>query len=275
MANDLLTTAIREAGLTRSQLADLAEVDPKTVDRWCTGRVPQPRYRTAVAHQLGVPETDLWPDTVNARGKDGLEEITGAWARRDEKDVPDWRALLRTAEQQVDLIGYSLLSVLEIRGALKALTAKAAGGVPVRVAVADPDTDHVLAADLASRHPGRLTARIRTAREKLLQASLSGGVEVRQHRVATSHTILRFDDQLLVTIHLYGTPGIQAPVLHLRRDRDYGIFDQLARHIEDIWTTATPIQPGIPQTAPEPAAPQRSGADELLDRLEQTWRPEH
>ena len=272
MTNDLLITAIRNAGLTRAQIADAAGVDPKTVDRWITGRVPHPKYRAAVVRELGVPEAEIWPDTVRARGR--LEEIAGAWARRDDNDLPDWRALLREAEQQVHLIGYSLLSVLEARGGLKALTAKAADGVPVRVAVADPDTEHVLAADLAGRQAGRLTARIRTAHEKLLQAAVPAGVEVRQHRVASSHTILRFDDQLLLTIHLHGTPGFQAPVLHLKRDRDYGIFDQLTRHVEDVWTAATSIRPDTTADVPEPAtAPARSGAEDLLDRLERTWRP--
>ena len=80
---------------------------------------------------------------------------------------------------------------------------------------------------------------------------------------------------MLLTIHLHGTPGFQAPTLHLRRQRDYGIFDQIARHLEDVWATGKRLpahaseEPHL-QKAP---LPQKSAADELLDRLETTWRP--
>ena len=276
MANDLLTAAIRDAGLTRDQIAQEAQVDPKTVDRWIAGRTPHPRYRAALAQALGVSETDIWPEVARPRGRTGLDEIAGAWARRDEKDIPDWRALLRSAEHHVDLIGYSLMTIIEKRGTLKTIVEKAGGGVPVRIAVADPDTDYVLTADLAGRQPGRLKSRIRTATDQLQKIAHQRGVEIRQHQVATSHTILRFDEHMLLTIHLHGTPGFQAPTLHLRRQRDYGIFDQLARHIEDIWATGKPLAhqaADTAQPAPVPQVSQKSPADELLDRLETTWRP--
>jgi hypothetical protein len=38
---------------------------------------------------------------------------------------------------------------------------------------------------------------------------------------------------LLLTIHLNGVPGFQASVLHLRREFDHGVFDQLAVHYEE------------------------------------------
>ena len=275
MANDLLTAAIHAAGLTRDQVADAAQVDPKTVDRWIAGRVPHPRYRSVLASALGVTETELWPDAARRRGRDGLEEIAGAWARRNDNDAPDWRALLRSAERQVDLVGYSLMSVIETRGALGALTQKASAEVPVRIAVTDPDCDHVLAVDLAGRQPGRLKSRIRSAHAELAPLALQG-VQVRQHQVATCHTILRFDDDMLLTIHLRGVPGFQAPTLHVRRQRDYGIFDQLAGHLEDVWSTGKPLRTTTAdeiQPVALPAAPQKSPADQLLDQLENTWRP--
>lgn len=274
MANDLLIAAIHRAGLTNNDVADVAQVDPKTVERWISGRVPHPRYRSVLANHLVVDEAELWPDTARARGRRGLEEITGAWARRDEKDAPDWRALFRGAEQHVDLIGYSLLSVIEARGALKALAGKAADGCQIRIAVADPDADHVLAADLRQRPAGRLAARIRTSQERLLTLAGQPGIELRQHQVASSHTILRFDDELLLTIHLAATPGLHAPLLHLHRERDYGIFDQLARHVEDVWETARPLHGAAGETAAAPPAkPEPSGADQLLDKLDNVWRP--
>ena len=276
MVNDLLTAAIRAANLDQHQLADVAGVDPKTVERWISGRVPHPRHRAVIVREVGVEEAQLWPDTARVRGRSGMEEITGAWARRDERDVPDWRALMRAAEDRVDLIGYSLLSVLEARGATAALAAKAADGVPVRVAIADPDSPHAQAADRLQRPAGRVIARVQSARERLRQLASEPGVEVREHRLPTSHTILRFDDQLLLTIHLAGTPGFQAPLLHLHRERDYGIFDQLTKHVEDVWQNSHAIAApsGAAGTKPEASATTSStGADAILDQLDKVWRP--
>ncbi len=86
VANHALRQAIREAGLSKDRLAELLDVDAKTVDRWITpGRLPRARNRSALAELLGRPEADLWPeealegrhraamDAVGAR-MDALEE---------------------------------------------------------------------------------------------------------------------------------------------------------------------------------------------------------
>lgn len=273
MANDLLIDAIRKAGLTNDQVADRCGVDPKTVSRWISGRVPHPRYRSILTRELGVAEDEIWPDAARRRGRADLEEITGAWARRSDASVPDWRALLKAATTQVDLLGYSLASVLGARGALPAIERAAASGVRVRICVADPDADFVLAAGLAQRSAGRLPERVRATIERLSELEQHAALVVRRHAIATVHTILRFDDTMLLTIHLHGIPGFDASALQLQRRRDYGIFDQLAGHFEAVWASATPLPARGPTAAATRPAPTVSGADALLDRLEERWRP--
>lgn len=46
---------------------------------------------------------------------------------------------------------------------------------------------------------------------------------------------------MFVTPHLYGLKGYRAPLLHLRRSVDDGMFDGLLAHFERVWATATPI----------------------------------
>jgi hypothetical protein len=273
MANEPLHRAIAKSGHDLSEIATIAEVDEKTVRRWLEGRIPHPRHRFKVAHALAVGEHELWPDTRRTTNRDG--ELVGAFARRTDPDAPDWQALLRTAERQVDMLGYSLLHIAEARGVNKLLTGKAGDGVSVRIALADPTSGAALAADLAQQPPGRLIARIDTARDRLLPLLSEPGIELREHRVGTSHTILRVDEQLLLTVHLYGTPGFQAPLIHLRRERDYGLFDQFAKHFEDIWQHAQPIGARQPNDAtPAGAAkPGSTGAASILDRLDDVWRP--
>lgn len=120
------------------------------------------------------------------------------------------------------------------------LAARARDGCQVRTATLDPDTAIAELADREHRPPGRLTRRIQASHQQLLALHDPPRIEVCQHHVATSHTILRFDDTILLTIHLHGTPGFQAPLLHLQREHDYGILDQLAKHIDDTWQTAAP-----------------------------------
>jgi hypothetical protein len=172
------------------------------------------------------------------------------------------------------MLGYSLLHIAETRAINKLLTTKAQSGCPVRIAIAAPTSQAVLAADAAQRPPGRLAARIEQARERFAPLAAHAGIEVREHEVATSHTILRIDEQLLLTVHLYGTPGFQAPLLHMRRARDYYLFDQFAKHFEDVWQTAEPLAAihGHHPTA-QTASGGDDGASDPLADLDYVWRP--
>jgi len=273
MANDLLITAIRESGLDILEVADIAGADPRTVQRWLGGRVPHPRYRVKLAQALHLEEQQLWPETGRVRGKAALGEIAAAFPRRGDPDAPDWRALLRAAHQQVDLLGYSLADVTAAKQTVKLLSEKGGAGCAVRIAIANPNSDAVLAADAQQRPPGRLLARIRASHHHLFGLIGQTGVELRQHQVATSHTIQRFDDTMLLTVHLYGTPGLQAPVLQLRRELDYGLFDQFARHFEDVWQAAQPIGGQTAQTPASSEATDDAEREQFFDSLDRTWRP--
>lgn len=52
MPNERLRTALLEHGLTVDRLAETLDVDPKTVERWISGRLPYRRHRYAVAAEL-------------------------------------------------------------------------------------------------------------------------------------------------------------------------------------------------------------------------------
>jgi hypothetical protein len=272
--NQELRDALVDAGADPDWLADTVGVDIKTVRRWLDeDRTPHPRHRAAVARALKQDERLLWPKTRPRVERGALDEIAGAFARRSDPGAPDWLALLRRSEHQVDLLGYSLMSVAETRGINQMLIDKVAGSVPVRIMLADPDTPHVLGADQALRPAGRLVRRINGARNRL-EPLTAYGIQLRLHRVATSHTIVRVDEHLLATIHLYGTPGFQAPLLHLRRRGDYQLFDQLVTHYENIWATASPIgaAPGPAVTQPDAPNP-TDDRDAFLDSLDDVWRP--
>ena len=52
-----------------------------------------------------------------------------------------------------------------------------------------------------------------------------------------------FDDVMLVNTHVWGLSAFGAPVLHLRRLIEGGVFDTYAQSFEAVWSTATPAYP--------------------------------
>src|SRR5690242_19432086 len=65
MANERLRSAMLERGVTHAAMAEAVEVDPKSVERWVSGRTPYRRHRYAVAAFLEVDEGYLWPESLS------------------------------------------------------------------------------------------------------------------------------------------------------------------------------------------------------------------
>lgn len=61
------------------------------------------------------------------------------------------------------------------------------------------------------------------------------GVDFRVHGTSLYNSIFRYDDQMLVNQHLYGTYGYMAPILHLRKQSGSDLFDTYLRSFELIW----------------------------------------
>lgn len=120
------------------------------------------------------------------------------------------------------------------------LIAKAEQGCTVRIAVADPSSPILAARDAEEGLDGGLIHRVQTTLKHLCAVVESPLTEVRFHDVPMYNSVFRFDDQLLLTPHLYGRPGYQASMLHLRRIGSNGIFDNYVQHFDDVWNTATP-----------------------------------
>lgn len=60
----------------------------------------------------------------------------------------------------------------------------------------------------------------------------------RRHRVS----VFRFDDQMIVTPHVFRAHGYQHPTLHLRRLSPYGIFETFAEQFQQIWDTVREVE---------------------------------
>src|SRR5215207_5636846 len=123
------------------------------------------------------------------------------------------------------------------------LRGKAAAGCQIRIALVDPASPQLLERDAEELLDGGLVARVRTSLH-YLQEGLADceGVELGLYASPLYNSLFRFDDEMFVTPHLYGTIGYRAPLLHLRRLGAGGVFDTFAGHFEGLWATTTPLK---------------------------------
>jgi transcriptional regulator with XRE-family HTH domain len=241
--NERLRHALQEAGLDVDDVARAAGVSHRTVERWVAGRPPYPRHRHAIARLVNRDEAYLWPGVASHDpAASATAEIVNAYAHRSDVPAELWWDLLCGATRHIDFQAYALLHVPENHPRLiDLLREKASAGCDVRIAVADPDCANVADRDAEEGLGGALSARIRIALRYLEPLRDCPDAELRMHSVPMYNSVFRFDDDMFVTPHVYGRPGRLAPLLHLRRRREDGIFDNYLTHLEDVWATALPL----------------------------------
>lgn len=229
-----------------SALAAAVPVDVKTVERWLAGRVPHSRHRAAVAQVLERSEVHLWPAVRPSQFTTADSgEILAIYAHRSDLHTEEWWRLLSHAHEHIDLFAYALLFLPEAHPRLvELLREKAEAGVSIRIALADPEAAETRARSIEEQlGQGGMAGRIRNALLHFTPLRGLSGVEVRQYASPMYNSVFRFDQEMLVTPHLYGTPGYRAPLLHLQRGDTDGPFDQFAGHVERLWAISTPVWP--------------------------------
>lgn len=242
MGNERLHNAMAAANVTIEAAAVAAQVDVKTVQRWMHGRLPHPRNRWALCSLLKEDESYLWPESqsINEEGR-STDEIVAAYAHRIQLPLTTWRQLIRRATRTVDVLGYAILFLVEQNPDLVSrLQNRAATGSQVRIALGDPKSLQVRERDMEEHLDGGLPARINTALHYLQALSDCHNVSLHLYNAPLYSSIFRFDDQMLVTPHLYGGPGYASPILHLRRLSGEGIFSTFVTHFERVWAISTP-----------------------------------
>ncbi|MBO0610693.1 helix-turn-helix domain-containing protein [Myceligenerans salitolerans] len=240
--NNALRQVMEQRRMRASDLAALVGVNHKTVQRWLHGgRVPHHRTALEVADALGVALETLWPDTDEGPVP-VHSEVVALYPHRAAVPKPLWSDLIRSATTQIGLLAYASQFLPEENpGAIALLRQKARSGVRVRLVLADPDSPEAALRGAEERLGEALAARIRMALAHYRPLIGAPGVEFHQHRTTLYNSIFRFDDEMLVNQHVYGTYGYLAPILHLRRDPAHDMFDMYATSFERVWETSYPL----------------------------------
>lgn len=244
MANERLLAAMEQSDMSVKELATLTQKDPKTVSRWIGGRVPHPRQRYVVAKALSEDEEYLWPGASRRpeTHSSATGEVVATYPYRSDMSSQSWWKLISPAENQIDLLGYTLYFLaLDHPEFVATLQDKCENGCKVRAVIANPESEHVANRDREEREPITIRARIATTMKHFRSLRDCAGFEIRYQDAPLYNSVFRFDDQMLVTPHLFAVPGASAPLLHLRRLAPNGMFSRFSTHFENIWSSTTPI----------------------------------
>jgi hypothetical protein len=118
------------------------------------------------------------------------------------------------------------------------LARKAKAGVKVEILLGDPDSPQVSERGIEEGIGDAIPAKIRNVLTFYNRLRDTTGVAVRLHRTTLYNSIYRFDDEMLVNVHVYGFPAAHAPVLHLRRLAGGDLFDTYMESFDRVWSTA-------------------------------------
>jgi transcriptional regulator with XRE-family HTH domain len=239
-------------GIDVETLASRAGVDPKTVERWLSGRTPHTRHRWAAAALLREDETYLWPQASSLqRYADASNaELIKLYPHRSDVPAGLWWNLLTRARERIDVLAYAALFLPEQHlGLVKLLDEKCRRGCQVRIALGDPLSSKVAERGVEEQFGEGIVSRVKLALKHYDPLRSNPNASIRVHGTTLYNSIFRFDDEMLVNTHVWGLSAYGAPALHLRRIDGGGVFDTYARSFELVWSVTRALPASPPERA--------------------------
>ena len=242
--NERLRDALMRSGMDLADLAAQLAVDPKTVERWITkGRSPYPKTRAKAAAVLGESQSYLWPDALSEERRDEVSEseVVRVYPRRSQIDAEEWSRLINGAAERIDMLAMVGLFLPEqVPGLIKTLSQKAKAGAAIRILLGDPDGQAVRTRGEEEGIGEAIVAKVHNVMSFYGKRSAKAGYEVRLHDTTLYNSIYRFDNQMLVNVHVLGLPAAHAPTMKLRQLPGGEMFDIYAESFDTIWEAARP-----------------------------------
>ncbi len=235
MANDRLRAAMRSNNYDYAVFGEEIGVDPKTVQRWVTkDRTPHRNTAYRAAQLLEVPADYLWPDLQATTGEGASGEVVNFYSHRSQVPKQAWLELATGAKKRIDFLTYASLFFGEDNPeAIALIKHKAANGVAVRFILGDPDS--LATKTRAEEEDIPVPDRIRMALAYYRSLVGAPGVEFHLHDTTLYNSIYRFDDQMMINQHIYGTYGYMAPILHLRKVETSDLFATYEKSFDLVW----------------------------------------
>ena len=240
--NEPLRRALLRARMREDDVAARLGVDPKTVRRWLDGRTPYPSSRLALADLLGADEADLWPGASGPLSVGSRPEELGAvYSHRSAIPRAVWARFFESANHEIWILAYSALFLAEDAGIVATLAEKGRGGVPVRIALGNPEGSPVTRRGVEEGIGAAMPAKIRNAMTLFRPLAAVSNVKIRLHDAVLYNSIYRADEDLLVNQHVFGTPAAHAPVFSVRVAGGRGMAATYIDSFDQVWGAATPL----------------------------------
>jgi transcriptional regulator with XRE-family HTH domain len=247
MPNERLRDAMLTRGLTPAAIAEQINVDPKTVERWITqDRNPYPRHRHAIAARLRESESYLWPNALSSdrASEVALSEVVQIYPRRGAVPPDIWQRLLNQADKEIGVLAYAALFLPEQNPSwVSTLREKAQQGAKVQILLGDPKSEQVAERGEDEGIGGSMAGKINNVVAFYKDLRRTENVGMYYHATTLYNSIYRFDDEMLVNTHLYGTPAAYAPIMHLRRLAGGELFDNYAASFSKVQARSRAIWP--------------------------------
>ncbi|MCL8017439.1 transcriptional regulator [Streptomyces sp. AS02] len=186
----------------------------------------------------------LWPALRQARPARAVSpELVALYDQRADVPVSAYAELFASARERIDILVYAAVFLHEAYPRLNdLLRERAIDGCAVRIAVGDADSANVQRRGREERFGHGIESRCRLALLHYRPLLDVPGIEVRTHGTTLYNSLYRADDQLLVNAHVFGVNAYGAPVWHLRRTGDGGMFGAYAGSFDAVWETSRPLE---------------------------------
>lgn len=186
---------------------------------------PTPSPRSA------APSANAAPPVTNAPA-----DFVALYAHRADTSDSLWLDLLKSASDRIDLFANASLFLPEDNPeAISIIKKKALAGTRVRILLGDPTSDAAKLRGYEERLFEGIPGRIQMALAYYGPLLDVDGVEFRLQGTSLYNSIFRYDDDMLVNQHIYGTYGYIAPILHLRKTPGADLFDTYMRSFDRVW----------------------------------------
>lgn len=214
----------------------------KTVERWLsTGRTPHRSIAHRAAEVLHEDLAYLWPAVEQGRREQrGNSELIAVYSTRTDAPLEMWRAMFERAEKQIGILVYAAVFLYEsLPDFNEMLAAKAKAGCQVRVLLGDADSPAIVARGQEEKYGHGIESRCRVALMHY-RPLISAGVQVNLHDTTLYNSLYFGDDRMIVNAHVFGMNAYGAPVYHLRRTGQSGLYDAYAQSFEAVWERSRP-----------------------------------
>jgi hypothetical protein len=166
-----------------------------------------------------------------------IDQVVAFYPHRADTPKRLWMDLLVGAHEEINLFANASLFLPEENPeAIEIINNKAASGVRVRILLGDPAHPAMELRGREERLFDAIPGRIRMALAYYRPLVDIDGIEFRLHGTSLYNSIFRYDDQILVNQHVYGTYGYLAPILHLRKVPSGDLFETYMRSFELVWS---------------------------------------